>query len=100
MNTRIPTDSASRQRIADILAQAERFRRSGRKADAERCARDAVGTDPNAAAALNFLALLVRDRGDLAEAHALLLRAVAAAPDEALYRAKRDGRNRVVPDAA
>lgn len=87
MNTRIPTDSASRQRIADILAQAERFRRSGRKADAERCARDAVGTDPNAAAALNFLALLVRDRGDLAEAHALLLRAVAAAPDEALYRA-------------
>lgn len=67
-----------------MLGEAERMRRAGRAAEAERIAREVVRSSPTGQA-LNFLALLVRDRGDLTEALALSRRAVAAQPGEALY---------------
>lgn len=83
MTTGFPSDSALARRIAASLQEAERFRRAGRAAEAERACRELLRTYPKASAALNYLALLVRDRGALDEAADLLHRALEASPRDA-----------------
>lgn len=81
MTTQNPPDSV--QRVAESLAQADRFRRAGRQSDAERVCREAVAAYPRAANALNYLALLIGERGEFGEAEDLLRRAIALVPREA-----------------
>jgi len=81
MSTQIQPDSA--KRVAKSLTEADEYRRAGKMADAERVCRAALATDPEAPQILNFLALLIRERGQLEEAAALLGRAVNIAPREA-----------------
>jgi tetratricopeptide (TPR) repeat protein len=81
MSTQNQPDSA--QRVAQTLANADRARRAGNKPEAERLCRQILAADPQSPQALNYLALLVRDRGELVEAEALLRRAIAASPREA-----------------
>jgi len=81
MSTQNQPDST--KRVAPTLANADRLRRSGNKAEAERVCRQILAANPNAPDALNYLALLLRDRGELVEAEALLTRAIAISPKEA-----------------
>ncbi|HTT96555.1 MAG TPA: tetratricopeptide repeat protein [Rhizomicrobium sp.] len=81
MSTQIQPDST--QRVAKSLAEADQFRRVGKMADAERVCRAALAIDPDSPQLLNYLGLLVRGRGQLDEAAALLGRAVNLAPREA-----------------
>ncbi len=71
------------QQIARTLMQAERHLRAGQSAEAERLCRELLVAQPQWFETLNYLAMLVRDRGDLDEAEALLRRAIEAAPREA-----------------
>jgi tetratricopeptide (TPR) repeat protein len=79
-----PPDSL--QRVASALQEAERLRLAGRRDQAEAQCREILSAEPNAAPAMNFLALLLRDRGMTAEALQWMRRAVEAAPLEASLR--------------
>lgn len=81
MSTQNQPDSS--QRVAQSLAEADRLRRAGNKVEAERLCRQALAADPLSPQALNYLALLVRDRGELSEAEELFKRAIMASPREA-----------------
>jgi len=83
MSTGFHSDSASTHRIAASLQEAERFRRAGRASEAERVCRELLKTHPKASAVLNYLALLVRDRGEFNEAARLFDRALEASPNDA-----------------
>jgi tetratricopeptide (TPR) repeat protein len=83
MSTQIQPDST--QRVAKSLAEADRFRLAGKMSEAERVCREAVSAIPDSPQLLNYLALLVKERGDLIEAESLFLRAIAAAPGEASF---------------
>jgi tetratricopeptide (TPR) repeat protein len=83
MSTGFSSDSASAHRIAAALQEAERFRRAGRASEAERICRELLKTHPKASAALNYLALLLRDRGEFKEAAALFDRALEVSPLDA-----------------
>lgn len=76
----------SLKRVALALQDAERLRLAGRLAEAEARCRDILRAESNAPQAMNFLALLLRDRGALPEAEQWLRRAVDTAPDEASLR--------------
>jgi len=65
MSTGFPSDSAAARRIAAGLQIAEQARRAGRPSEAERVCRALLKEQPDAPAALNYLALLLRDRGEL-----------------------------------
>jgi tetratricopeptide (TPR) repeat protein len=73
----------SPERVGQMLAQADALRRAGRGLDAERLCRDLLSRNPNNMSVLNYLALLVRDRGELGEAETLFRQAIAGAPREA-----------------
>src|SRR5262245_41928378 len=77
------TPSDSLRRVASALQDAERLRLAGRPGEAEAKCREILKIEPKAAPAMNFLALLLRDRGALDEAEGWLRRAVGAAPKEA-----------------
>lgn len=81
MTNQTAPDSA--EQVGQILAQADALRRNNRSAEAERLCRDLLGRNPNIVPVLNYLALLVRDRGELVEAESLMRRAVASGPREA-----------------
>jgi tetratricopeptide (TPR) repeat protein len=83
MSSGFSSDSVAARRIAAGLQEAERFRRAGRPADAERVCRDLLTSAPNATAVLNYLALLLRDRGALDAAREMFVRAIEAAPRDA-----------------
>ena len=83
MSTGFQPDSATAHRIAASLQEAERFRRAGRAAEAERICREVLKTHAKAPAALNYLALLLRDRGALDEAARLFDRALEVSPKDA-----------------
>ncbi len=83
MSTGFPSDSAAAARIAAGLQNAERARRAGRLPEAERICRALLKEQPDAPAALNYLALLLRDRGELDAAREIFLRAIQAAPRDA-----------------
>src|ERR1700709_692163 len=72
------------QDIAQAMAQADQMRRAGRLDEAERICRALLTPYPDAVPALNFLGLLLSNRGALAEAETLLRRALKAAPREAV----------------
>ncbi len=72
------------QDIARAMAQADQMRRAGRLDDAERICRAVLAAHPDAVPALNFLGLLLGNRGELAEAETLMRRALKAAPREAV----------------
>ncbi len=76
----------SLKRVALALQDAERLRLAGRPAEAEAKCRDILRAESNAAQAMNFLALLLRDRGAPAEAEQWMRRAVETAPNEASLR--------------
>jgi len=71
------------QQIARALTLAERHRLAGLPAEADRLCRSLLAAHPQSFEALNYLAMLVWDRGSLDEAEALLRRAIEAAPREA-----------------
>ncbi len=73
----------SLKRVALALQDAERLRLAGRPGEAEAKCRDVLTAESNVPQAMNFLALLLRDRGALDEAEQWLHRAVEAAPNEA-----------------
>src|SRR5215471_8795181 len=79
----VTPNSDSARRITHALREADRLRTSGRADQAERLCREILSAYPDQIAALNFLALLVRDRGDLAEAEVLFRRGIELAPGEA-----------------
>src|SRR6185312_4420243 len=79
----VTQNSDSAIRITNALQQADRQRAAGRPDLAERTCRGILAAYPEQVAALNFLALLVRDRGDLAEAEALFRRGIEMAPGDA-----------------
>jgi tetratricopeptide (TPR) repeat protein len=83
MSTGFQPDSASAHRIAASLQEAERFRRAGRASEAERICRELLKTHAKAPAVLNYLALLLRDRGEFNEAARLFGRAIEASPNDA-----------------
>lgn len=83
MSTGFPSDSAAARRIAAALQIAEQARRAGRPSEAERVCRALLKEQPDAPAALNYLALLLRDRGELDAARDIFVRAIAAAPRDA-----------------
>jgi tetratricopeptide (TPR) repeat protein len=96
MSTQIQPDSI--QRVAKTLAEADHLRVAGKMAEAERFCREALSTATDSPQLLNYLGLLVKQRGDLIEAESLLRRAIEAAPREAflhnnlgnLQRQKKD----------
>jgi tetratricopeptide (TPR) repeat protein len=83
MSSGFASDSDAARRIAAGLQEAERFRRAGRASDAERICRDLLSASPKAPSVLNYLALLLRDRGELDAAREMFLRAIASAPRDA-----------------
>jgi tetratricopeptide (TPR) repeat protein len=83
MSSGFASDSFAAQRIATGLQEAERFRRAGRPSDSERICRELLRASPNAASVLNYLALLLRDRGELDAAKEMFVRAIAQAPRDA-----------------
>jgi tetratricopeptide (TPR) repeat protein len=80
MTTNVPPHIA--QQIAQTLMQADRLQQAGRAGEAEQLCRNLLTSHPQSCEALNFLALLVRDRGDLDEAETLLRRAIKVLPRE------------------
>ncbi len=76
----------SLKRVALALQDAERLRLAGRLGEAEAKCREILRAESNAPQAMNFLALLLRDRGALEEAEQWLRRAVETAPNEASLR--------------
>src|ERR1700749_904252 len=83
MTSSFSPDSMTAERIGAALAEADRLSQSGRARPAEQICREILGFHPNLPAALNLLALILRDRGAMAEAEGLLRKAIAAAPREA-----------------
>lgn len=81
MTTQMTPDSL--KRVAAALTEAQQLRTAGRMAEAERRARQVVAMAPMLAPPLNFLGLLLFDRGELGEAEQWLRRAVDAAPKDA-----------------
>src|ERR1700743_313312 len=76
----VTPNSDSARRITNALHEADRQRSAGRPDLAERTCREILAAYPEQVAALNFLALLVRDRGDLAGGEALFRRGIEMAP--------------------
>jgi uncharacterized protein (TIGR02466 family) len=79
----VTPNSDSARRITIALAEADRLRVAGRTDHAERICREILAAHPEQVAAMNFLALLVRDRGDLSQAEALFRRGIETAPNVA-----------------
>jgi tetratricopeptide (TPR) repeat protein len=78
-----PKDNAADAALALAIGRVQQLAVAGRAVEAERMCRVLVHDHPAAPAALNALALLVKGRGELAEAEELLHRALAAAPRDA-----------------
>ncbi|MEI9929351.1 MAG: tetratricopeptide repeat protein [Rhizomicrobium sp.] len=83
MTTSLQTNSLSPERIVGLLAEADRLSSAGRSDKAEAICREILAADAGQPGALNFLALLLWERGETLEAESLLRRAIAAAPREA-----------------
>jgi tetratricopeptide (TPR) repeat protein len=77
------TELPAWQKIEHALRQADQLARSGRPMEAERALRALLMLYPQAVNALNYLAILLKDRGELVEAEATIRRAVEMAPKEA-----------------
>ena len=71
---------------ADALALAERLRRDGRRADADKLLRGLASADPGCAAAAHLLGRLAYEEGRAADAAAWFGRAARAEPAAPLYR--------------
>ena len=78
-NTELP----AYQKIEQALRQADQLARSGRPMEAERALRALLMVYPQAVGALNYLAILLKDRGELTEAEITMRRALELAPKEA-----------------
>jgi tetratricopeptide (TPR) repeat protein len=75
-----PKDTVSQLALADM------YTRAGRKADAERTARQLLTADPNNADAMNYLGYMLADRGEkLDEAIRLVQRALEIDPDNGAF---------------
>ena len=78
-----PNQTESPGRVASALAEADRHRKSGHPADAERVLRRHLAENQPSADAMNYLALLLAQRGELPEAASLFEGAIRLAPKAA-----------------
>jgi len=79
-NQNRPTDNEAAPAVAEILQKAVAFYQAGDLADAERCYRAILDTQPDSAEALYYLGLLQAQRQRYAEALSLLDRALDVDP--------------------
>ncbi len=84
MSSPSPTSQQAGQDVARALGEADAARHAGRNDDAEQICRRVLAAYPRAMPAMNFLALLLKDREALDEAEALLRQAIGLAPTEAV----------------
>jgi len=74
-----------RRPIAELVAEALAHQERGAAAEAEPLYREVLQQDPDHHAAMNLLAMILIERGDLAAATALITRGIVLAPDVAWY---------------
>jgi tetratricopeptide (TPR) repeat protein len=82
VNASSPLSPEAQRDIASALAQADAMRRSGRNDAAEDICRQVLRVYPMAVPAMNYLALLLKERDALSEAASLLSQAIRIAPME------------------
>jgi tetratricopeptide (TPR) repeat protein len=95
-----PNQTESPGRVASALAEADRHRKSGHPAEAERVLRRYLAENQPSADAMNYLALLLAQRGELPEAASLFEGAIRLAPKAAALHSNLGNLRRRIGDLA